>query len=113
MWAVSLAREQFLSGRVTGKPEVIGSSFGLVPTNALVADDSSAQPDRPGDCGLVLSAVGGGSALPHESLTQPAVRGLRFRPGITSDWCGRIHYDVRLVPPGEKQITCCLQRRIG
>jgi len=31
--------------------------------------------------------------------------------GHPSDWCGRIHYDVRM-PPGEKQITCGLQRRI-
>jgi hypothetical protein len=37
MWSVSLAREQFLTGRVTGKPEVIGSSVGLVSTNALVS----------------------------------------------------------------------------
>src|ERR1035441_4029522 len=47
------------------------------------------------------------------SLTQPAVGGLRFRPGIPSDWGGRIHYDVRMAPPGEEQITCRLQRRIG
>lgn len=30
------------------------------------------------------------------------LRSLRFRPGIPSDWCGRIHYDVR-TPPGEKR----------
>ena len=29
------------------------------------------------------------------SLTLPAVRGPGFRPGGASDWCGRIHYDVR------------------
>jgi len=23
-------------------------------------------------------------------------------PGIPSDWCGRVHYDVRMAPPGEK-----------
>jgi len=34
----------------------------LVLINALVADDSSAQPRI---CGLALSAVGSGSALPH------------------------------------------------
>src|SRR5208282_2802643 len=33
--------------------------------NALVADGTSAQPYQPGDCGLALSAVGSGSALPH------------------------------------------------
>jgi hypothetical protein len=33
---------------------------GQVTTNAIAADDSSAHPDQPGDCGLALSAVGTG-----------------------------------------------------
>ena len=48
------------------------------------------------------------------SLTQPAVRGLRFRSGIPSDWCRKIHYTMfEWLPPEEEQITCRLQRRIG
>jgi hypothetical protein len=60
-----------------------------------------------------LSAVGSGLALPQWSLTQPAVRGLRFPPGIPSDWWRRVPYDVRMALPEEEQIACGLQRRIG
>jgi hypothetical protein len=53
--------------------------------NALVTDDTSAQPYQP--WGLWTRPLGcwqrfGASAW---SITQPAVRGLRFGPGIPSD----------------------------
>ena len=53
---------------LTGKPAM---TAGQVTTNAIVADDSSALPDQPGDRGLALSGVGSGLVLPHRTYSFP------------------------------------------
>jgi hypothetical protein len=65
---------------------------------------SSAPPPNQTDRGLWTRPLGCWQRFRASpwSLTQPTARCLRFRPGLPSDWCGNIHYDIRMAPPGEE-----------
>jgi hypothetical protein len=89
-------RQVMCTGRVVSNPETI--------QNGLVADDSSAQPLNRTDRGVWTRRSRLLAAVPRFLMVAntTAVRSLRVRLGVPSDWCGRIDYDVRMAPSGRK-----------
>ena len=108
--------------RIVGKLEVIdhavnpGRSRSTTRSrNGFVAADSSAQPLNRTERGIVDSPSRLLAAVPRFLMVANTTGSARTQipVGRPIRRCGRMRYDVRMAPPGEEQITCRLQRRIG